>query len=152
MLVALLLLVAVTGFAQERVLLPQFSIPAYNFKSFTNYTTTSDDTTGNITIDLVGQNILLGSEVILYAVADSSLADVYIIPSNSFVSGEEGTTYGDSVKTTSADNSWKVIVIKSATVDRFPGFTSIKVGTVFRATGQDVSTGRTFKWYLAWKP
>jgi hypothetical protein len=152
--VAVLLLVAVSAFAQvtNRVVLPNFVIPAYNFKTYATYTATSDDTTGNITIDGVGQNILLGSEVVLYAVADTCAADVYIIPSNSQISGEEGTAYADSVVTTSLDNSWQVIVIKSPTVNRFPGFTSIKVGTVFRGAGQDVSAGRTFKWYLMWKP
>jgi hypothetical protein len=151
--VAVLLMVSFTAFGQmNRLILPNFVIEAYNFKTYTNYTATSDDTTGNIVIDNVGQDILSGSEVVLYAIADSAAADVYIIPSNSKVTGEEGTAYADSVLTTSADNSWKVIVIKSPTVNRFPGFTSIKVGTVFRGSGQDVSTGRTFKWYLDWKP
>ena len=151
--IVVLLLVSLSAFAQYRTVLPNSVLEAYNFKTYTNYTATSDDTTGNITIDGVGQDILLGSEVVLYAVADTVACDVYVIPSNSRITGEEGTAYADSIPAaTSADNAWKVIVIKSPTVNRFPGFTSIKVGTVFRASGQDVSVGRTFKWYLFWKP
>jgi hypothetical protein len=151
--VAVMLMVAFTAFGQtQRLVLPNYVIDGYNFKTYTNYTATSDDTTGVISLEGVGTNILAGSEVVLYAVADTCAADVYVIPSNALITGEEATAYADSLVTTSADNSWKVIVVKSPTVNRFPGFTSIKVGTVFRASGQDVSTGRTVKWYLFWKP
>lgn len=125
------------------------------FQTYTNFTATSDDTTDNVvsfTIDpLIKSDVLLAREVrLLGRATDSCNADVYVIG-----------THGDLTTTTQSiadsiinlpneanPDTVRVITLKGPGVDRLPGYTRIKVGTVFRATGNGTTTGRFLKWYL----
>lgn len=125
------------------------------FQTYTTYTATSDDTTDNfvsLTIDpVLKTDVLLASEVRLIGVAtDSVAADVYVIGSNSFLTSLT-ETYADSLVGTSNTSNIAVITLRSSTIDRLAGKTRLKVGTVFRATGQGTTAGRTTKWYILWK-
>lgn len=153
---------------QTRVKAPSLmeTEPARLVKTYLNYTATSDDTTGWITIDdaTFGNIPLALPEVYLVAVAgDSVNADVYIIGRNSVLtSALNGTAdtvgtpispYVDSLHTKSNSNSasvYGVITLKSSTVNRLPGCNQFRIGTVFRATGQGTTAARTLKWYVMW--
>jgi len=132
------------------------------FKTYTTFTATSDDTSGWVTIACPGfeSEPLLMPEVYLIAVAtDSVAADIYVLGRNNSISG---TLYGtdDSVGTATSPYAdslriygnvvKKVITLKSSTVNRLPGSTQFRVGTVFRAAGQGTTAGRTLKWYVMW--
>ena len=129
------------------------------FKTYTTYTATSDDTSGYITINVpsLGTVAFMAQEVALIWVStDSAAADVNVIATNDYLTTVKFTTYTDSIvasdSVAAGNNSGtqKVIVLKSPTVNRFPGATGVKVGTVFRATGQGTTAGRTGKWFVQW--
>lgn len=122
------------------------------YKTHTTFTATSDDTTGYVTINVAGfgADPLLAREVDLILVAtDSVSADVYVIARNSFLTSVT-STYSDSIIGTSNTSNIKVITLKGTTLDRFSstGVTQFKVGTVFRASGQGTTAGRTLKQYI----
>ena len=128
------------------------------FKTYTTYTASSDDTSGYITIEPpFGTSLLLAQEVtLLWVSTDSAAADVNVLATNDYLTTVQFTTYTDSIVVADSvaaglnAGTEKVIVIKSPTVNRFPGATRIKVGTVFRATGQGTTAGRTGKWFVQW--
>lgn len=121
------------------------------FKTYTNYLSTSDDTSSTITIvPPLSANLMLAREVRLLAVwTDSCAADVYVIGTNEHVTGIT-TTYTDSIVSTSNTGSFKVITLKGPSTDQLAGCTQVKVGTVFRATGNGFTAGRSLKWYVQW--
>lgn len=123
------------------------------FKTYTNFTATSDDTTGFISLTtdpILKTDVLFARQVILLGVAtDSISADVYCNGTNQSQTGFT-TTYADSLIGTSNSANRVVITLRSSTVDRLTGSTQLKVGTVFRASGQGTTSGRTLKWYLQW--
>jgi hypothetical protein len=129
------------------------------FKTYTTYTASSDDTSGYITINApaLATSLLLASEVsLIWVSTDSTAADVNVIATNDYLTTVKFTTYtdsivvSDSVAAGSNAGTQKVIVLKSPTVNRFPGATRVKVGTVFRAAGQGTTAGRTGKWFVQW--
>ena len=123
------------------------------FKTYTTFTATSDDTTGFISLTtdpILKTDVLLARLVYLLGVATDSIAsDVYCNGTNQSQTGFT-TTYADSLVGTSNTANRVVITLKSYTIDRLAGSTQLKVGTVFRATGQGTTAGRTLKWYLLW--
>jgi hypothetical protein len=122
------------------------------FKTYTTYTATSDDTSRYITIvPPIGADILLCREVRLIAVwTDSCEADINVIGINGYLTGVSGTAYTDSIVSTSNTGSFKIINIKDMTTQVLDGATQMRVGTVFRATGNGTTAGRTLKWYVQW--
>ena len=127
------------------------------FKTYTNYTATSDDTSAYITIvPPIGSDVLLCRELRLIAVStDSIVADVNVLGINGYLSSMPIAAYTDSIVAsdslaTLAAGSKKIITIKGTALDRLIGATQVRVGTVFRATGQGTTTGRTLKWYAQW--
>jgi len=157
MFVALLILVASVATAQ---IVPGNFAGAYLFKTYTTFTATSDDTSGFVTF---GPDVVLNaSEVALVAVAtDSVNADVNVIGTNRNLLNAAGarvavTTYADSLNVgttvwTTTTPYLKVITLKDGVINRLAGCTDFKVGTVFRATLQGTTAGRTLKWYLYWR-
>lgn len=130
------------GFTAERARLE---------KTFTNFTATSDDTSGYFTINVPGwaSDPLLCPDVRLIGVAtDSISADVYVLGRNGTLTTAITASYADSIVGTSNTSNTTVIVLKAQGTDRLSGCTQFKVGTVFRATGQGTTSGRTMKWYL----
>lgn len=124
---------------------------AFLFKTYSPFTATSDDTTGIVSVSPpLSADVLLAREVRLLGVCTDSLAaDVYVIGYNRTQTAVT-TTYTDSLVTTSNTGTFKVIDLRAPGVNRLAGCTEFKVGTVFRATGQGTTTGRTMKWYLLW--
>ena len=127
------------------------------FKTYTTYVATSDDTSNYITIvPPIGADILLCREVRLIAVStDSVNADINVIGINGYLTSIAPTAYTDSIVasdslTTMNAGSKKIITIKGTALDRLIGATQMRVGTVFRATGQGTTAGRTLKWYVEW--
>ena len=123
------------------------------FKSYAPFTATSDDTSGFVTIDIPGlvSDPLMCSEVRLLGVAtDSISADVYVNGTNRKITSITAS-YSDSIIGTSNTLNIVVISIKANGLDRIPGCTEFKVGTVFRATGNGTTSGRTMKWYVMYK-
>jgi hypothetical protein len=128
------------------------------FKSYATYTASSDDTSGYITIEPpLGTNVLLANEVsLIWVSTDSASADVNVIATNDYLTTVKFTTYTDSIVVSDSvaaglnSGTQKIIVLKSPTINRFPGATRVKVGTVFRATGQGTTAGRTGKWFVQW--
>jgi hypothetical protein len=144
-------------------------------KTYTTYTTASNDTTGWLAIKdpVIGDRPLLASE--LYAIwvsTDSTHATVNFIggnntlsdvATNSLSSGTIGTTaisnftYIDSLPLpgnkayTSTLPYVHVITLKSPSIDRLPGCTRLKIGTVFINAANQGNSARTGKWYLKWK-
>lgn len=126
---------------------------AYQFKAYTNYTATSDDTTGYVTISVPGwTTVPLGCSIVrLLCVATDSIADdIYVVGRNDYVTSIT-STYADSLVGTSNTLNTAVITLRAHGVDRMPGCTQFKVGNVFRATGQGTTTGRTYKMYIQYK-
>jgi len=157
--VALVLILAVSAFAQTK---PGIYERAKLLKTYTTYLATSDDTL-SASVNAAGLGDLLQArEYGLIAVAtDSVSADVYVDPYNAAISDASGnlekvgSAYADSLVPgtgvwTTALPYIKVIQLKSPTVDRLPGATQFKIGTVFRATLNGTTAGRTLKWYLYW--
>lgn len=154
---AVLMLFAFIGYGQN-VFVPQ-PVKAFNFKSYSAVAATSDDTTGIVKLPSLPFEVLTASEVgILWVGGDSVQAAVYIIGSNSAQTSYT-LTYADSISTIlSAINGAagflatpyaRYIPIKSSIVDRLPGCTRFKVGTVFTAaTGVRATYGR---WFLCWR-
>jgi hypothetical protein len=140
----------------------QFDFPGY-FKAdnaqlltgasqtWTNYLSTSDDTSDNwISIFPSGiqTSIGLAREVYLIGVAtDSASADVVVLLRNAAQTGWT-SSYADSAIGTSNTLNVMRITLKDATVNRMTIYDQIKIGTLFRATGNGFSTGRTWKWYV----
>ncbi len=123
------------------------------FKTYSPFTATSDDTTGWVTINLPGwtSDPLLCSEVAIIGVAtDSIAADVYVIGRNSTQTSTT-VTYADSLVGTSNSDNRTTIVLKSSTLNRLAGCTQFKVGTVFRASGNGTTTGRTMRWGIYYR-
>lgn len=125
------------------------AIDAWNFKSYTNFTATSDDTSGYLAIGGF-PDILTSREVILIAVATDSVAtDLQFIGRNrTLTSVTESHTAGDSLVGTSNTSNIFRIVIKDAATNLLEGLDEFRVGNVFRASGQGTTTGRTLKFYL----
>lgn len=158
----LLVLMVSVGLAQNTSQLPGSNAPtaerARLFKTYNPYTATSDDTTGFVTVNLPGwgSDPLLCSEVRLILVStDSIAADIYVIGRNGTLTTPT-VVYADSIVasdslTTMNAGSRKIITLRSSATDRLAGCTQFKVGTVFRATGQGTTTGRTAKWYILYK-
>lgn len=120
-------------------------------KTYTNFTATSDDTSGYFTIDVPGwtSDPLFCSQVVLLGVAtDSVAADVNVIGRNGSLTSDITVSYADSIVGTSNTSNTSTIILRNSTTNRLNGCTQFKVGTVFRATGQGTTTGRTMKWYL----
>lgn len=124
------------------------------FKTYTNFVGgTTGDTTGYVTINLPGwtSDPLLTSVVYLINVATDSIA------ADCSVQGRNGTltsvtsTYVDSLVGTSNTSNIKVITLKDNATNRLAGCTQFKVGTVFRASGNGTTTGRSSKWYIMYK-
>lgn len=155
LLLLVLMLSAVNVFAQDHSKLnaTQTTVGAGRaslFKSYTNFTATSDDTTGYVTVSVPGwtSDALLCREVRLIIVATDSIADdIYVIGRNSYNTNIT-STYADSLVGTSNSLNTAVITLKSSTLDRMPGCTQFRVGNVFRATGQGTTSGRTLKCYI----
>jgi hypothetical protein len=161
-----LLLVAPLGMGQQY--LPE---NAKLVKTFTTYISTSDDTTGYITVPVT--NVLNAREVGIIAVAtDSVHADLYFLGRNLDASSvwTASLTYANSVTsagfyadslstlganytTTSATLPYiKVIMLKDATKNVLAGCLDFKIGTVFKNTAQQGNTaGRTLKYFLFWR-
>lgn len=152
----LMLLVVGTVFSQGDIQGNQLFLgsSAQLFKTYTTFTATSDDTTGYLSLQIdpvLKTQILLASEVRLLGVGtDSVAADVYVIGRNKTLTGITAT-YADSIVGTSNTSNTKVINLRTPDTDLLDGCTEIKVGTVFRATGQGTTAGRTLKWYLLWR-
>ena len=127
------------GFGNARV-------NAWNFKTITTFTASSDDTTGYIAIGSF-PDILASREVAIIAVSTDTIAvDIHFIGRNrSLTSITE--TYSDSLVLSTGATSNR-IVLKDATLNRLEGLDEFKVGSVFRASGQGTLTGRTYKLYL----
>jgi len=129
---------------------------AFNFKTYTNYTGSTADTTGFIKLSepVLGADFLLWNKVYLIGVAtDSVAADVYVIGRNGRLTTQITKTYADSIKGTSNTLNTVVILVEGFATDRLPGCTQVRVGTVFRGSGNGTTTGRTMKWYFcAYKP
>lgn len=125
------------------------AIDAWNFKTHTNYTASSDDTTGYIAVGGF-PDILTSREVVLIVVStDSAAVDFQLIGRNRTLTGvTESHTTGDSLVTTSNTGSFARIVIKDAATNLLEGLDEFKLGTVFRASGNGTTTGRTLKSYL----
>ena len=123
------------------------------FKTYTDYLSTSDDTTGFVTINVPAwtSDPLLCSEVVLLALAtDSVNADVNVIGRNGTLTSVTNT-YVDSITIASNTGGTKAIVLRNNATERFTSAeTQIKVGTVFRNAASDLgtTTGRTLKWYI----
>lgn len=129
------------------------------FKTYTTYTATSDDTTGFVTVNLPTwtSDVLLCSEVrLIWVSTDSVNADLYVIGRNGTlttptVTYADSIVIGDSLATGSNNGSRKIVTLRSSATDRLAGCTQFKVGTVFRATGQGTTAGRTTKIYVMYK-
>lgn len=143
----LLALVVSVGYSQEK----RPVVNAQLVKTHTTFTATSDDTTGFITSpfpDLLST----AEELILEFVAtDSISADIYLIGSNSILTGIT-ETYADSLIGTSNSSNVTRIVLKDAATNRLEGLDRFKIGVVFRASGQGTTAGRTLKSYVWYKP
>ena len=156
---ALMFIVGGTAFAQQEYAGPGMFMAneAQLFKTFTNYLTTSDDSTGFITFDLdnvIRDRILLAREVRVLAVATDS---IYVAFNWIGYNGRfAGTTFysevtGDSMYYDGVGAVYsKIFTIKSPTVDRLAGATKMKVEAIFgdAATHQGFTAGRTLKLYL----
>ena len=129
------------------------------FKTYTNYTATSDDTSSYITIDPpMSSDVMMASEVTLILVStDSIAADINVLGINGHLTSVLATTHTDSIVASDSlaagmnSGSVKIVVIKDPVVSVLDGATQIRVGTVFRATGQGTTAGRTAKWYIKWR-
>lgn len=157
--VALAVLIVSQAFAQSE---PGKYERAKLFKSYTTFTATSDDTTGFVAVPI--QDILNASEVVLVAMqTDSANADLYFLGYNLSVTDSGGVrevikTYADSISVNINNGAingttpkYTIIPLKDATVNRLPGCTSFKVGTVFKAAGQGTTAGRQLKYYIYWR-
>lgn len=145
----------VSGFAQVNLGQNSLLYKAELFKTYTNFTATSDDTTGWVTVPVT--EVLAAREVILLGIStDSIQANVYVVGRNDILTNIT-TTVTDSITTLGAGaTAWsstnpktKVITLKTNGTNNLPGCTQFKVGTVFGVAGsQGTTTGRTMKWYL----
>lgn len=124
-------------------------IAAWNFKTYTNYIATSDDTTGYIT---AGQfDILWASEVGIISVStDSVNATVNVVGRNGVLTSVVDT-YTFEVELIGNTGGTLVTMLKDPTVNRLEGMTQFKVGTVYDTDSLGTTTGRTLKHYLFWK-
>lgn len=150
----LLLLFTATMYAQSGILGTQRSYleRAKLEKTYTNFTATSDDTSGWFTASEPAFTADYCYFPVVYLIGvstDSVNSDVYVIGRNSFLTTVT-TTYADSFNTTSNTGTFKVIPIRSSEYDNLPGCTQFKVGTVFRATLNGTTSGRYLKWYLSY--
>ena len=124
-------------------------VKAWNFKTITTFVDASDDTTGFVSIGQLG-SLLLGREVGIIAVSnDSAALDIYCIGRNNVLTSVVDV-FRDSLVSTSNTGGSKVIMLKDATVNRLEGMHDLKVGSVFRASGNGTTAGRTYKLYLFW--
>lgn len=158
--VALLILAVALSFSQS---IPGEYDRARLFKTFTTYTATSDDTTGYVTVPV--HDVLNAQEVVVVCKqTDSVSADLYFLGYNLGVTDSAGTheeivsAYADSISINVNNGAingtspkYTVIALKDATVNRLPGCTSFKVGTVFKSSNQGTTAGRTLKYYLFWR-
>lgn len=157
-LLGVLLLVASLGFAQQNVTnlgIYDLATPAYMVKAYSNYTATSDDTTGTITWGTYP--ILFNSEVYLVGVAtDTIQAAVYVIGSNRDLpyvkvvhtdSISSITHYYTDAAITATNPVVHVITLKNQTINVLGGCTDFKIGDVFTAY-EGTTSGRTMKWYV----
>lgn len=146
-----LILAALPVFAQsvENDAWDVVRVDAWNFKTYTNFTASSDDTSGYIAIGSI-PDILASREVIFIAVATDSVAtDLSFQGRNrTLTSVTESHTGGDSLVGTSNTSNIFRIVIKDAATNLLEGLDEFKVGSVFRASGNGTTTGRTLKFYL----
>ena len=143
----LLVFLTVGAYAQQNRLNPRIG-KEDAFKTYTTFTATSDDTTAFVTVPVVDP--LLAKEVILIGIAtDSIAADVYAIGRNSARTSVT-ETYADSIIGTSNTSNIVRIVLKDNATNRLEGCDQFKLGTVFRASGNGTTAGRTFKWFLWW--
>jgi hypothetical protein len=150
---ALILLASTYVSAQSQV-----DFPA-NFKAdnadleitYTNFTAASDDTTNDWSSIFPGgiQTMVgLAHEVYLYCVTtDSMAADIYVLLRLSQLTSLT-SSYTDSVVIAADAGGLRIITMKDGVTNRMTIYDQIKIGTVFRATGQGNTTGRTAKWYL----
>ncbi len=151
-LVVVLALIASVAYSQ-RVMSP---IKAQLFKTYTNYTSSSDDTSGYVTVPVVSP--LEASEVGIIAVStDSVEADIQALGRNSqlttitAVAIDSITTLGGGAVAWSATTpKTKVFMLKGPGVNLLAGCDQFKVGMVFHPH-EGTSTGRTLKLYLWWK-
>lgn len=157
--IALAVLMASQVFAQSE---PGKYERAKLFKTFTTFTATSDDSTGFVTVPVY--DVLNASEVVFIAKqTDSVSADLYFLGFNMGVTDSAGTVeeidmYADSISINVNNGAingtspkYTVIPLKDATVNRLAGCTSFKVGTVFKATNNGTTAGRTLKYYIYWR-
>ena len=136
---------------------------ALKFKTFTTFTATSDDSTGYVAAPI--RDVFDADEVVLVAkFTDSCNADLYFLGFNFGVTDSAGNyeeivdVYADSISVNSFNGAingttpkYKVIALKDDTVNRLPGCTTFKVGTVFKATGNGTTAGRKLDYYLFWR-
>jgi hypothetical protein len=155
--VALLLIIGLvsTGFAQSEVHADGHIVADGGrlFKTYSAFTATSDDTTGYVTINIPGfvADPLLCPLVRLVGIAtDSVAADVYVLGRNRNLTAFTAS-YADSIVGTSNTSNTTVITLRAHGTDRLAGCTQFKVGTVFRATGQGTTAGRSLKWYIMYR-
>lgn len=135
-------------------------VKAKLLKTYTNYTTSTADTTGYIS--LADADLYLAREVCLIGIAtDSIQATVQVIGRNTQI--VTGTTYlltdvyTDSISSLGAGTTaWaatnpktKVIVVKGPGVNVLEGCDQFKVATlVINAASNGTTSGRYLKWYL----
>lgn len=152
------LVVAVPAFAQSEYTGPAlfYADEAQLFKTFTNYTTTSDDSTGFITFNIdpvLRDRILLASRVQILAVAnDTVYCALNWIGYNGSISQStfRVTATGDSLYYDGTGTTSKIFNIRTPVEDILDGATKMKVQVVFNngATHQGTTTGRYLKLYL----
>lgn len=132
----------------------QLLAPAHNPTTgyITNFTSTSDDSTGyiNLSTGSLGTKVGLCREVYLILVAtDSIAADLTVRMRNGTLTSLT-TTYADSIIGTSNTSNVKIITIKNALTNRLTIYDEFKLITDIRASGTGTTTGRTYKQYLWW--
>jgi len=139
-------------------------------KTFTTYLSTSDDTTGWISISdpVISSYPLLADELQVIAVASDSVhADIYFIGRNDIwttvtTSANASCTYTDSLHGwanlayTATLPYFKTFTLKGQGVYAqamvaLAGCTQFKIGTVFKGAGEQGNTARTLKYYVKWK-
>jgi len=153
---ALALLSVGSAFSQAEYTGPAlyYANEAQLFKTFTNYITTSDDSTGFISFNIdpvLRSRILLAREVRVIAVAtDTVYVALNWIGRNGTLSTVGSTATGDSLYYDGTGSVFKVFDIRTSDTDLLAGSTMMKAHVVFAngATHQGTTTGRTLKLYL----
>jgi hypothetical protein len=161
--IAALLLLSCVSYSQQVMDLGRgsFAIDGWLFSTHTNYTSSTADTTGAITIGTLGDAPLRAKYVAIIAVAtDSVEINLNVIGWNRYVGlTATKTVYVDSITTlgAGAGTAWsatapklKVVVLKGPNKDNLPACTDFKVGVNALAT-QGTTSGRYLKLYLCWQ-